>query len=133
MEKSKKDRSSELYDRHVAKIQPYRTDLFVVPGAKDFQKVVKAVYGVKIPNSELRGAAGYVTAIENEVTGQVTFLLMVEKERNETAVWHEALHAAIMILDHVGVKISAKNHEALTYLQGHIVEEIDRICGFLGK
>tara|TARA_R110000851_G_scaffold74597_5_gene164493 strand:- start:6481 stop:6858 length:378 start_codon:yes stop_codon:yes gene_type:complete len=48
---------------------------------------------------------------------------------NTATLCHESVHAAWGILDHAGVKVKAKNHEALAYLTGFIFEECHRELG----
>lgn len=44
---------------------------------------------------------------------------------NRNTLAHETLHAAWRVLDMVGVKLEADNHEALAYLVGWIAAELD--------
>jgi hypothetical protein len=39
-------------------------------------------------------------------------------------ILHETLHAAFIILAHHDVVLTVDNHEALTYLHGHIFEQV---------
>lgn len=39
-------------------------------------------------------------------------------------IHHEAIHTSWFILDYVGVKVDADNHEALTYLECFIAEKV---------
>ena len=55
-----------------------------------------------------------------EYDGQMIFLMYAPEL---AIVCHESIHAAWSILDMVGVKVKAKNHEALAYLAGHIFKE----------
>jgi hypothetical protein len=41
-----------------------------------------------------------------------------------STIYHESLHISWWILENHNVKIDEDNHEALTYLQGYIAEEI---------
>lgn len=45
---------------------------------------------------------------------------------NRNTLAHETLHAAWRILDMVGVKVAADNHEALAYLVGWVAGELDK-------
>lgn len=42
---------------------------------------------------------------------------------NSGTIAHECVHAAVYILDDAGIPIYGNNHEALTYLVGHLVRE----------
>ena len=39
-------------------------------------------------------------------------------------IHHESIHSAWFILDYIGIKIDADNHEALTYLEGYIASRV---------
>ncbi len=55
--------------------------------------------------------------------GHQAFLLFAPTSE---VLCHESVHAAWGILDHVGVKVKAKNHEALAYLTGYIFDKCQR-------
>lgn len=64
-----------------------------------------------------RNAGGF---FQLEYDGQMIFLMYAPEL---SIVCHEAIHAAWAILDMVGVKVKARNHEALAYLAGHIFKD----------
>lgn len=74
--------------------------------------------GIITPDMEL-GAGGYVRTFHDEQTGGIVIIMYVTCIRT---LAHESLHAAWAILDIVGVKCKANNHEALAYLMDYIFE-----------
>lgn len=56
--------------------------------------------------------------------GQSHFIAYIPDSATESMIAHEAVHLAMFILDWVGVKVDAENHEALAYLVEHIVRNI---------
>lgn len=68
-----------------------------------------------------------VNACANCVTdpaGVDWFLAYIPNDCPFKTVAHEALHLAWYILDSYGVRVSINNHEALAYLQEHLVAQI---------
>lgn len=51
------------------------------------------------------------------------YLAMSEDSFDDTTLEHEVIHLAWAILEHVGVRINSKNHEAFTYLFEHLLTE----------
>lgn len=54
------------------------------------------------------------------------FLVYIGQAR-PGVVAHEAVHAAIAVLDHAGVPISKKNQEVLAYLTEWITDKVDGV------
>ena len=50
-----------------------------------------------------------------------------EVKPNNTTILHELLHLTWDILDHVGIDLTADNHEAQTYLLEHLVKQTQGI------
>ena len=48
-------------------------------------------------------------------------------KHNNTTVEHELIHLTWAILDHVGVKIKANNHEAFTYFFEHLLVQVKNL------
>lgn len=51
------------------------------------------------------------------------YLAITKTELLDTTLEHEVIHLTWAILEHVGVKINSKNHEAFTYLFEHLLQE----------
>lgn len=94
-----------------------RLDYFYEPDFKKGAKIVKRITGQEIRDG---GNAGYFWSKIDSM--EIPFIWLQEK--NLSTIAHEAVHAAWFILDDVGVKISADNHEALTYLVSYIIKNI---------
>lgn len=80
-----------------------------------------------LPNAELEewaGVGGSFYALPLVSGG--TIFVMVLGEYEEEVIYHEALHAAFIMLDSVGVRVTADNHESMTYAQSYLVSEIKK-------
>lgn len=76
---------------------------------------------------------GYSLVLRDDM-GALTYLVMIklrEPSKNEPSVEstivHESLHLSWFILDGVGVKLSADNHETQAYLQEDLFDNIKRV------
>lgn len=67
----------------------------------------------------------YVTTMAKD--GYLDHVIVFRDVTTESAntIAHEALHAAWRILDEVGVVVDKPNHEALAYLLGWVVDQIE--------
>ena len=101
--------SIPLYDRELIAATNH-TDLV------EFSK--KKFDGIITEDMEI-GCGGYVRTFHDDQTGEVVTIMYVTCIRT---LAHESLHAAWSILDTVGVKCKANNHEALAYLMDYIFE-----------
>jgi hypothetical protein len=52
------------------------------------------------------------------------YYIILPRNADIFLISHEVLHATFIILDHHGVIFDKQNHEAFTYLHGHLVETV---------
>lgn len=81
-------------------------------------------YGFRheIPDSNSGQSAHFVL----EDVGLSLFTIYVDgKYFEQSTVSHECVHCSWHILDDVGVHLTADNHEALAYLVGYLVDEVN--------
>lgn len=71
------------------------------------------------------GWAKYITSPQ----GDAYFLLYLPEDSTSFTVSHEALHMAVFILDFVGVKYDADNHEALAYFHEYLFRRVSEEMG----
>lgn len=116
----------KLIKKHEIVVQPFGISCMVALGQDEFDQMLALFDGLEPEHfTDMHSAPGYVQVMVDD-EGCSHFLMKLTPERIEEIVWHEALHLAIFILEYAGVKTSPKNHEVLCYMQGHIVNEIDR-------
>ena len=97
----------------------------------DIKKVYAPLYGVPITfvcgfdaarklGMEPEPHWGAMASTHN---GQVYLTLGCPEANNLNTVAHESLHCAWRVLELVGIEVEARNHEALAYLVGWIMQE----------
>lgn len=98
----------------------------------DVKEFVENKYKVRFDNFDSY-CGGYTAQMEKKTSKykelNIFFFISSDKETCSADNWihsvhHEAIHTAWFILDYVGVKIDAENHEALTYLESHIASKV---------
>lgn len=92
-------------------LQPYGIELIVSNDWVELCKYLKKKYEFE-PTSTDHGVSGLAFSIEMHPTGEIKF---IQYAQDEQTLVHECVHSAFHILDHVGVKLKANNHEALAY------------------
>lgn len=103
-------------------VQPYGVEVIVSSDWEALRKhlIKKFKYDCEDDNISAHGLLGISFTIECQPTGEVKFVQFAEDE--QTLV-HECVHTAWHVLDHVGIKVSADNHEALAYTTDWIYGE----------
>lgn len=96
----------------------YGSSLVICPTIESAQKRYS-------PEDMSTASQAYVTTME--MGGYLEHVIVFRDIRSESAntIAHEALHAAWRILDEVGVTVDKPNHEALAYLLGWVVDQIE--------
>ncbi len=100
-------------------VQPYSVELIVANDWSELSKYLKKNFDYEHDTCNY-GVSGLTFSIECHPTGEVKFIQFAEGD--QTLV-HECVHSAFHILDHVGVKLKASNHEALAYTTDWIYGE----------
>jgi len=80
--------------------------------------------GLPVPESVYSPHCGAFFSWLISAEGHSHFFMVLPDECNDSFLYHEALHAAFILLDECGVDCTADNHEMLTYHQTHIVETV---------
>lgn len=97
----------------------YGSILVVSNDTEHLNKYLAKTYpGVEI---EVMPSAGSVSVFDCPDSG-ARLLAMVLDHCTMQVLCHESIHAAFHVLDRVGIKVDADNHEALTYLTDWIFE-----------
>jgi len=122
MAKQKKVKKKSLDYGEVIAVEPFGFEFAVFRGCKPFLKHCRKYYGVDMGRS-VGAALGYVATMQHS-SGRMAFLMMLSEIFCEETLYHEALHMAWDLLDYAGVKLTAKNHETLAYLQGYIAKTV---------
>lgn len=102
----------------------YEQALIISSDMDDLIKYVKRQYRCDLaPEVEcLRGCEGWVLSLDHTNGGMATVLYAQDLQ----TLVHESVHAAWRVLDHVGVGLSADNHEPLAYLVDYIYAETSK-------
>lgn len=92
---------------------------------RETDRKVREYFGADAAAESVAGYAGVFT----ERGGGITVFVLAAFARKGTADWvctasHECVHMGYYVLDYVGVKHDAENHEALAYLQGWLLGEV---------
>lgn len=104
------------------RVSPYYSRCVVVFGADRYIETMKQLYGVD-DSEYIDEAAGWVTDLGYFEQDRLVHGVFLPDVRDEKTLWHEALHIALSTAESHGVHLS--DQEALTYLQGHIAEQLE--------
>lgn len=103
--------------------KPFNSRLQVV----DLEWWLANAYQKNLPNAELEEWANVGGCFFHlPLLNGGTLFIMVLGEYEEEFLYHEALHASFIMLDFVGVRVTADNHESMTYAQSYLVNEIKK-------
>ena len=104
-------------------VHPYRIDVHFCYQAEEaaYMNEHLGFDGVEVDNTGLRGG---MTSIRED--GGLCCLISLKKRSHPPTTAHECLHAALVILDHVGVRYSGEDSEPLTYLMDDLIEVANR-------
>ena len=95
--------------------------LYIGNTFKEANEKVEKDYGLE--KDDCHFTQGRVMTVTHKEDGYIHFLLILPSEVEASLLAHEAVHLAWDILEHVEVKVDYNNHEALTYLVGHIIDQ----------
>ena len=70
---------------------------------------------------------GHYLRIESDE--RIDMCIMLYDCSTHEHVYHESLHAAYDIIDHIGIGIDVNNHELLAYLMNYIAVELLKVIG----
>jgi len=103
------------------KLELYDITIVVLKDCKPraAHRLYKEKYGRSIKNTFNKHQLGCVFVAHHNL------IVWVSDSTDINTVAHEAVHAAIRVLDYCGITFDAKNDEALAYLVGYISEIIN--------
>jgi hypothetical protein len=115
----------------------YKAEYIIVIGktCEDCENAVQETWELNSPKDpftqrleeEVDGRFGSVTSDHPECRTLYYIAIPLKKHSARKLamnISHESIHAAFNILEHVGVSVTADNHEALTYLSDFIQERV---------
>lgn len=92
-------------------VQPYGVELIVSNDWDKLTAYLEENFEWKC-DLDVKGLMGISFTMECAPTGEVKF---VQFAVDDQTLVHECVHSAFHILDHVGIRLSGDNHEALAY------------------
>jgi hypothetical protein len=121
------------YTVHRIPLHVYPASIYILlnTNIKDICKSLEDEF--KIDLSNLHDAEGGALILENEKESIKVFSIILTPNCKVNTIYHEALHMSWYILDYFGVALDANNHEAQTYLQSYIGDEIIKFLKTLKK
>ena len=108
-----------MYPDYIIKADPYPVSVLVFTTIKGWDEFLDNI-NMEIP---VKGCLGKVSNLAHE-SGDEMFIMYLPKKASLLTIVHECLHLAYYALDYAGVKHDSYNHEALTYLQTHLIEQV---------
>src|SRR6056297_953545 len=106
-------------------VHPYRAHVHFCYQAEETEYLAEhlSLSEVEVDNRGLRGG---MTAVRD---GELLCgcLISLKRRSDPPTTAHECLHAALVILDYVGVRYSGDDSEPLTYLMDDLIEAANRM------
>lgn len=106
-------------------IEIYSTYFTVFTNKDKFINYLKRKHQIsKVSVDMIKASEAFYYLLEDD--GNYDYLMYLPEIYSDTVTAHETIHLAWGILERVGIKVSFANHEALTYLQGVIMDLIKK-------
>jgi len=104
-----------------------RVYVYIGDDYKDINKKVNKDYKIEESGDKANYLEASVVEMTHKGEGLVDNLFLLPSNVEQHTVAHECVHMAWDILDLVGVRVEADNNEALAYLVGYLMKEVNII------
>jgi hypothetical protein len=113
------------FEKYRIHIPIYNQEVLLIVG-QPYQayNFMEETYNIKY---SFKGKAGEGMQIDNEENGITDFVLWLNEGYDTDTVVHEVVHISWHLLDYIGIKLDADNHEAQAYLIEFLYNQIMNI------
>ena len=109
----------------VINYQPFGRNIYVSTSFEEAKKYIQRMFDFDISSDYIKGSSGQCLNEELPDGASLNIIILPEVYEEDT-LYHECLHCCWDVIGDVGIKLTSKNHELLTYSQGWLASQIKK-------